>query len=270
MELDRIVKLECCVTDFSTHTKDGALRYLAGLMKRAESLRQVEEDVLYQALKSREDKGSTGFSDGIAIPHCQLKHIDDFVIGIAIAKKGISFDALDKKKSRIFVVIIGPEGKPNQHIQLLASVSTILSKPVVRENLVRARTKIGIYEEFLRNAPLDLAKGAGGKHKLLVLTLADEKLLEDITEVFVTYGIHEATVLESRHMGNILSTVPLFLNFFDFLGDKQPFTKTILARVHEHRVGAIVKGLEDLVGDLAYYSGLSVMVIDLAFSKGQL
>jgi len=41
-------------------------------------------------------------------------------------------------------------------------------------------------------------------------------------------------------------------------------------KIDEPRIGAVVKAIEDIVGDLDYYSGLSIQVIELFFSKGQL
>ena len=97
----------------------------------------------------------------------------------------------------------------------------------------------------------------------------EDKLMEDITEVFIEYGIQEATIFESQQMENILSKVPLFLGFFNFTGDRNPYTKTIITKINENKITALVKGIEDITGDLNYYSGLSIMVLDLLFSKGQ-
>jgi hypothetical protein len=43
-----------------------------------------------------------------------------------------------------------------------------------------------------------------------------------------------------------------------------------MAKIDEARIGAVVKALEDIVGDLDYFAGLSIQVIDLSFTKGQL
>ena len=42
-----------------------------------------------------------------------------------------------------------------------------------------------------------------------------------------------------------------------------------MAKLAETRLGALVKAIEDILGDLDYYSGLSVQVTHLFFSKGQ-
>lgn len=272
MDLTKVIKLECCEIDFKASDKESGLHKLAELMCRSEILKNFSPDEIYKALNDRESKGSTGFGGGIAIPHCQIKGIDEFIIGIAVSKRGVNFEALDKKKVKIFTVIIGPEGDPASHLKLLAQLSRELKEPEVREELINSETKIALYEEFLRHSAVEkkLDLSAKGKDKLMIIVLKDEDFLDDLTGVFVEYGITEAVFIESQQMENLLSRVPLFLGFFNFTGDKNPYNKTILLKINENRIGAVVKGIEDIVGNLDYYSGLSIMVLDLYFSKGNL
>ena len=226
------------------------------------------EDI-YAALQQREQLGSTGFGKYIAIPHCQLKNLDNFLISIAISKKGIDFDSLDNKKTKIFVTIVGPEADRNGHLKLLATISQILKEPGIIENLLKEKSKIGLYEEFIRNSNPDTdTTEMNGDEKLMLIIVKDDEVIQDITEVFLEYGIQDSTIIDTQQMDNLLSKVPLFMGFFNFSGGKDPYSKLILLKIDSKFLNAIVKSLEDIFGDLNTYSGMSIMVLDLFFSKG--
>lgn len=273
MNIYDVLKLECCIEDFSAGSKDEAISKMAVLMKRTDVLKNHSKEDIYEALKLREEKGSTGFTNGIAIPHCQMDNLDKFAVGIAVSKKGISFDSIDKKKSKIFVIIIGPKNQPDNHIKILAQVSRVLDKSDIREILIKSASKINIYESFLQRADADMPDisiSKTSREKLVFLVVREDERLDKITEIFLEYGIFGATVIDSQNMENILSNVPLFLEFFDFSGEKRAYNKIIIARINENKLPAIIKSLEDDVGDLDKYSGIVVMAIDLAFSKGNI
>ena len=268
MEFSEIVKLECCEVDFTAANKNEALHNIGKLLKRSREFRNIDKDVIFKALKEREAMGSTGFSRGIAIPHCQLEGIDHFIIAIAICKKGISFNALDKKRSKIFITIVGPKGDRSTHLKLLAQVSQILKEPGVADDMLQSTTKIGLYEEFLRNT-IDIDTiSKKGKEVLMILTVKDESIMQDITEVFVEYGIQNSIILETHNMENLLSNTPLFMGFFNFTSESNALNKIILVKLTKDHINALIKGLEDVFGDLDTYSALSIIVLDIFFSKG--
>ncbi|MCF7859373.1 MAG: PTS sugar transporter subunit IIA [Candidatus Cloacimonetes bacterium] len=268
MEFSEVVKLECCAVNFTAKDKNDALHNLGKLLKRSREFRNIEEETIFKALKEREDMGSTGFSRGIAIPHCQLENIDHFIIAIATCRKGIIFDSLDNKKSKVFVTIVGPKGDRNTHLKLLAQVSQILKEPHVLDEMLQSTTRIGLYEEFLRNTNNIKAVSQKGKEVFMLLSVKDESIMQDITEVFVEYGIENSIILETQNMENLLSHTPLFMGFFNFTSEKNALNKIILVKLTKDHINALIKGLEDVFGDLDTYSALSIVVLDVFFSKG--
>lgn len=269
MNLAEVIKLESCSIELQAKDKVDALRRIASLFKRNHHLEHIDEDHLFQQLKAREDMGSTGFANGIAMPHCQIEGIDRFFISLAICRKGVYFDSIDHKKSRIFVSIVGPKGQRNAHLQLLAACSHILKQPGVINDLLQTSSRINLYEEFLTHADNGSGKlSYKGKDKLLLLIIQDEGILQDITEVFIEYGIQQSIILDGSQMENLISKVPLFMGFFNFTGDKNPGTKIVLAKIVKDHINAIIKGFEDIFGDLDSFSGLKLLVLDIFYSKG--
>jgi len=106
---------------------------------------------LLVGLQARESLGSTGVGKGIAIPHCRLKAVKDFVVGAVTVPSGVDFDALDAEKVRLIVFIIAPEVVSNKHVGLLSVISQRLLAPKALEQILEEPTPEGIYESFLRD-----------------------------------------------------------------------------------------------------------------------
>ena len=266
MKIDEVTKLECCEPNFKAKNKFEALLNIAKTMSKHLN---ISEKIIYDTLQSREKQSSTGFENGIAIPHSQIEGLNEFVVGIFINKNGIDFNALDHKKTKIFVAIIGPPGEKGEHLKLLAQTSRILKEPNAISNLLNQSTKIGLYEEFLRNANPNIPQTSKtSKNKLMILTIRDLDILQDISEIFIEYGINKATSINSEEMENILSKTPLFFGFFNFTDSQESGSKLIFVKINENHIQPLIKEFEEIFGDLNSYSGLSVLVLDIAFEKG--
>jgi hypothetical protein len=227
-------------------------------------LENVKNELLAKGVKSK--------SLSILDTFLNTKNVSDLLTLLAqseIGKKGLDFDSMDNKKTKLFVTIVGPTEDRNGHLKLLAMVSQILKEPGIVDILIQEKSKIGIYEEFVRNSNMDATSSEkNGENKLMLLTIKDEEIIQDITEVFLEYGIQDSTIIDTQQMDNLLSKVPLFMGFFNFSGGKDTSSKLILLKIDSKFVNAIVKSLEDIFGDLDTYSGMSVLVLDLYFSKG--
>ena len=174
------------------------------------------------ALFLRESQGSTAFENGIAIPHARLKGIKNITLHIFISKKGIPFKSIDKKKTRLFFVIIGPEDKPNLYLQLLALTARVLKNKKAREEFLAAESPLALKEIYIKNMPAGLIKKEMEKNKpqnekLLMIVLYEKRYFEDIINLFIEKGIRGASVLESNGIHNMLSQAPLFSDFISFL-----------------------------------------------------
>ena len=89
-------------------------------------------------------------------------------------------------------------------------------------------------------------------------------------ELFVEMGIRGASVIESSSMGRMLSQVPLFADFINFLGGRGEYHRTILAMVPVEEIDALITHIEEVTGDLTKHTGALILVLDIAFMKGSL
>jgi mannitol/fructose-specific phosphotransferase system IIA component (Ntr-type) len=88
----------------------------------------------------REASMSTGFENGIAIPHAKCNDSDKIMLVVGISKPGIYFESLDGKPTKIFFLVISPKAEVGPHIQLLAAIGRKMSNPSIREKLIAAES----------------------------------------------------------------------------------------------------------------------------------
>ncbi len=268
MDIIDILNEKACTVSLGAKTKKECLLELARLISFANPDCDVAD--LVESFEEREAQGSTGFEYGIAIPHARLKHCDKFILGIAVSKKGIDFDSIDNKKSQLFFALVGPANQPRTFLQLLAQISLVTKSPSTRKELLNAKTPLVLKEVFLENIPGGLVKKPEGSKKLLTIVLYETQYLDDIGQLLLEQNVRGASVVESTGMHGVLSNVPLFADFLNFLGNRSESSKTITAIVAENQIPAIVEGLERILGDLDAHSGAAVYATDISFLKGSL
>ena len=270
MKIASILSKERCQINLRSRTKPEVIREIAGIFKSDPALRSFSEDELVLALEAREELGTTGIGHGLAIPHCRLPSVDRFVMVLGISRRGINYQSLDHHRVRIFCSFIGPEDQPEKHVQLLAEISMALRNETARREMIAAPTRTALYENFLSHSIFEIRPDPSREQKLLMLVLQDEEWFTEIMEVFVEMGIPGATVLESQGAGKILTQVPLFASFINFLGEHGAYHRTIFALVPEDLVSRLIDNIEGITGDLDKHTGTMILVLDVPLIKGSL
>ena len=270
MDLAGLLEPRRCVVALQARNKSDCLEELATMMTAVDL--GVSRDVLLAALREREDLGSTGFEHGVAIPHARLPGVEQFALGVAVSPRGVRYDSSDGARSRLFFVLVGPEEAPQEYLRYLAHISRVGLNRTAREEMLAAPTPTALRDAVAAHLmPVQPAVARGsGKHKLLIIVLYDLRFLDDVVTLFLEHGIQGATITESTGIKNILTNVPLFGDFLNFLGDRSEASRTIMAVVAERDLLPLVAELEQVTGDLDTHSGAAVMAVDIFFTKGSL
>ncbi|MDP6491408.1 MAG: PTS sugar transporter subunit IIA [Kiritimatiellia bacterium] len=264
-----ILSEQSCMPHVHGNTRDEVLRSLARHAAALPQMEAVSEEDIYEKLLAREEEGSTGFGHGMAIPHARYAAADGFVLLIATSRKGVDFRAIDKKKVKVFFVLLGPEDAPRDHLKVLAGISSIVSRSNVCRQLEVSVTPSAMYEAFMSKTD-EKPEAAREAMKLLNVVLYEDRFFYDIIELFIEEGIDGATILESSGMGQYISNIPLFASFMGFMNEDKNRSRTIMATVPESRVERLIRGIEGITGDLDKKQGAMVMVLDVAFTKGSM
>lgn len=271
MNLYEILDKRSCRVDVRAKNKEDVIAQLAELAVQGEAVSQITAETIRSAIAERESQGSTAFGNEIAIPHARIPGMEQFLLFIMSAPKGVDFEALDKKKVKLFFVILGPPENVTDHLKILAFVSRALSHTDLKRELLAARSETALFEAFLRNTQEDRATDAPTRvMKLVMINLYVEEYLYRILELFIEEGIEGATIMESAGMGQYISNVPLFADFIGFMNESKRHSKTIFAMVPEEHVDDLMNGIEDITGDLDKKQGAVILVMDIAAYRGSM
>lgn len=124
--------------ELNGQTKKEILKEMISLLSSAHQIRN--SDKILEALLEREDLGSTGIGQGIAIPHTRSDYVNKVVAALGISKKGIDFDALDGEPVYLFFMLIAPTNSSGLHLKILAKISRLLKDKFFRQALREAKS----------------------------------------------------------------------------------------------------------------------------------
>jgi len=118
--------------------KKDAIKEMVDLLVKTGKVKDKKKMV--QTLFEREELGSTGIGQGIAIPHGKSETVSDLAAAFGLSSDGISFDSLDGEPVNIFFLLVAPEGAAGAHLKALARISSLLKDKYFRKSLLTAKT----------------------------------------------------------------------------------------------------------------------------------
>ncbi|WP_435283142.1 fructose-specific PTS transporter subunit EIIC [Streptomyces koelreuteriae] len=129
---DRTVKVSLDAGD-----KEAAVREMAELLARTGKVADLDE--LVACALRREEQGTTGLGEEIAIPHAKTDAVTEPVVGFARSAQGVEWGSLDGTKARLVFMIAVPEAAAgDEHLRILALLSRKLMDAGFRERLLAA------------------------------------------------------------------------------------------------------------------------------------
>lgn len=150
MDIRTLLRRESVVTDLNASNKEALLKNLA---RRAAPFAALDGNTIATALIDRENLGSTGIGDGIAIPHARLADIAKPLGMLARAKRPIPFDAVDGIPIDIvFMILLPISSHGGGHLNALACAARRLRADGVAQAIRRAPDDIAIYDLITENA----------------------------------------------------------------------------------------------------------------------
>ncbi|KTB83681.1 PTS IIA-like nitrogen regulatory protein PtsN [Pseudomonas syringae] len=133
-------------------SKKRVLEQIANLIGR--EVPGMDSGTVFESLVAREKLGSTGFGNGIAIPHCRLASCGEPVSAVIHLDAPVDFDAIDGAPVDLLFVLLVPQKATDDHLELLSQIAGMLDKADVRKSLRNAAS-----DEALYNVVLDAQKG---------------------------------------------------------------------------------------------------------------
>ena len=124
-------------------SKGEALEHLVALMAKSGKL--ADEAEYKRCVLAREEEGSTGIGEGIAIPHAKTNAVKAPGLAAMIVAEGVDFASLDDQPAKLFFLIAAPDTEDNVHLDVLSRLSTLLMDEDFTNALYAAKSS----QEFL-------------------------------------------------------------------------------------------------------------------------
>ncbi|MBW0432533.1 MULTISPECIES: PTS sugar transporter subunit IIA [Leptospira] len=142
---------ETVIFNLESGTKE---EVISKLLQKAVDTHQIDsenKEEILESLLAREKSMSTGIGSGVAIPHCSVNLVDELKCVMGLNPQGIDFDSIDHQPVHIFILLIVPKTKFQEHIKTLAQIAKALNVKEDREKLIRSGSFEEIQKAFSRN-----------------------------------------------------------------------------------------------------------------------
>ena len=141
---DRSILLDGRVAD-----KKAALDQMVELMDASGKLR--DKETYRQGVYAREQEGSTGIGEGIAIPHCKSDAVIKPGLAAMVVKDGVEFESLDGQPAHLFFLIAAPNTEANVHLDVLSRLSVLLMDEDFT-NKLRQAASVSEFKQIIEDA----------------------------------------------------------------------------------------------------------------------
>lgn len=144
MQITDLLKRESVELNGSATDKKDALEKMVALMVKQGNIADPEE--YKKRVFAREEEGSTGVGEGVAIPHAKTAAVTKPGLAFMRVKDGVEFDSLDGQPAKLFFLIAAPDTKDNVHLDVLSRLSTLLMDPDFIDGLMAVDSVDGLYD----------------------------------------------------------------------------------------------------------------------------
>lgn len=136
MELADILAKHAVLTCTGVSNKRQLFEIIA---QKAAELTGFSQAQILATLTGREELGSTGLGNGIAIPHGKIQGLRGVTAIFARLDQAIEFDSVDDQPVDLVVMLLAPVGAGADHLKALSRVARLLRTESVTDQL-RAET----------------------------------------------------------------------------------------------------------------------------------
>lgn len=190
---DRSILLDGRVAD-----KKAALDQMVELMDASGKLR--DKETYRQGVYAREQEGSTGIGEGIAIPHCKSDAVIKPGLAAMVVKDGVEFESLDGQPAHLFFLIAAPNTEDNVHLDVLSRLSVLLMDEDFT-NKLRQAASVSEFKQIIEDAEKSLenegdtsVERADSEHYIVAVTGCP-------TGIAHTYMAAEALEKKAKELG---------------------------------------------------------------------
>jgi len=146
MKLTEFVITDAVIPDLQANTKEGAIRAMVTSLRENGAIPADDEEGIVAAILKREELGSTGIGNGVAVPHTKHPSVTQLVATVAVSRSGVDFASLDGEEVFILFLLVSPPDRPGDHLRGLENISRHLRDQTFCRFLKQAKTRDEVIE----------------------------------------------------------------------------------------------------------------------------
>jgi PTS system nitrogen regulatory IIA component len=137
MRLSDFLDLEAIKVALPAGNKRGLLQHLANL---AGQRLNADSAAILASVVDRERLGSTGFGDGVAIPHGKVDGLPSIYGLFVRLSEPVDYKAIDRRPVDMAFLLLSPPDAGAEHLKALAAISRVVRHGPTLDKMRGART----------------------------------------------------------------------------------------------------------------------------------
>jgi PTS system nitrogen regulatory IIA component len=137
MRLSDFLDLEAIKVALPAGNKRGLLQHLANL---AGQRLNADSAAILASVVDRERLGSTGFGDGVAIPHGKVDGLPSIYGLFVRLSEPVDYKAIDRRPVDMAFLLLSPPDAGAEHLKALAAISRLVRHGPTLDKMRGART----------------------------------------------------------------------------------------------------------------------------------
>lgn len=106
--------------------REGVIQELVGYLAERRKIPKSHTKTIVRRILKREEEGSTGIGNSVAIPHLkQYEGVKEMVGVFGCSSGGVDFNAVDGALCHLFFLLITPKEQTEGHIEVLRRVASL-------------------------------------------------------------------------------------------------------------------------------------------------
>lgn len=154
MQLADFLDCDAIKTSLPGGSKRALMQQLANLAAQRVGL---DSATVLASLNDREQLGSTGFGQGVAIPHAKIDGLARIYGLFARLGEPVDYKAIDSRPVDLVFLLLSPPDAGAEHLKALAAISRVTRDAATLERLRGARSRDALAAVLMGADELDAA-----------------------------------------------------------------------------------------------------------------
>ena len=138
MQLSDFLDFDSIKTAMPGGSKKALLQQLANV---AGQRLKLDPATVFSSLSEREQMGSTGFGQGVAIPHGKIEGLKRIYSLFARLAEPLDYKAIDNRPVDLIFLLLSPPDAGAEHLKALAAISRVTRNAATLEKMRGARSR---------------------------------------------------------------------------------------------------------------------------------